>query len=70
MGVLVDHATEHLMTAQVTGYCLHSAVYLPFGEMDKPSEWLDPRRYGDLKLKLTGEVGLGVTKVLTQQLRL
>jgi len=67
---LVDYAVAHLVKARVVGCCLHSCAYLPFGEPDKPNEWLDPRLFGDLKLKLTGEAGLGVTKVLTQQLRI
>jgi len=67
---LVDYAVAHLVKAQAEGYCLHSCAYLLFGEPNKPSEWLDPRQSGDLKLKLTGEAGLGVTKVLTQQLRI
>lgn len=70
MGVLVDNATEQLISGKVTGYCLHSCFYVPFGEMNKPNEWLDPRLHGDLKLKLTGGSDAGKIKVLTQQLRI
>jgi hypothetical protein len=69
MGVLVDNATEQLLTFDTRGYCLHSCVYIPFGDMSKPGDFLNPTPYGDLKLKLTGEAGVGAIKVMTQQLR-
>lgn len=70
MGVLVDHATEHLLYALVTGYCLHNSVYYHFGRLDRPDEWFPAQNFGDIKLKLTGESAAGAVKVLTQQLRI
>ena len=69
MGVLVDYNTEHLLSAVVHGYCLHNSIYLPFGDLNKPEEWFNPTKFGDIKLKLTGESGVGKVKVVTQQLR-
>lgn len=69
MPALVDNATEALLTVQLQGYCPHSCIYLPFGDMQQPNFWFNPAKFGDVKLKLTGEAALGVTKVFTQQLR-
>lgn len=66
---LVDYATEHLLTVTVTGACLHNSVYVPFGDMESPEEFFMSTNYGDIKLKLKGGAGLGVTSVVTQQLR-
>lgn len=65
----VDHGTEHLTFARVVGACLHNSVYVPFGDLAESQEWFDSARYGDIKLKLKGGAGLGVTTVVTQQLR-
>jgi len=70
MAALVDHATEHLLTVQVSGHCLHGAVYLPFGELDKPADWLDPSPFKSIKLKLTGASGVAPTTLVLQQLRI
>lgn len=67
---LVDFATEHLTFTEVTGHCLHGAVYLPFGDLDKPPDWFNPALFGDVKLKLTGASGVAPTKILLQQLRI
>lgn len=69
MTALVAEATEHRATVTATGYSLHSCAYIPFGQMDVPGDWFDAPRYGDIKLKLTGESAAGAIKVLTQQLR-
>lgn len=68
-GALIINTTEGLIRAQVTGSALHSCLYLPFGRLDHPEDWFPAQTFGDIKLKLTGESSLGVTKVLTQQLR-
>lgn len=70
VGVLVDYGVEHLITAQVTGHCLHGAVYLPFGDLNKPEDWFKPEAFGSVKLKLTGASGVAPTKLLLQQLRI
>jgi len=68
MAALVDHATEHLLTARVTGYCFHSCFWYPFGQLNDPASWFNPGDFGDVKLKLTGAAGAGAVRVLTQQL--
>lgn len=70
MTVMVDYGTEHLVHATVTGACLHNSVYLPFGSLKQSGEWFQSLNYGDIKLKIKGGAGLGVTTVVTQQLRM
>lgn len=69
MTALVDYGTEHLVFAAVTGACLHNSIYIPFGDLTEPKEWFESSRYKDIKLKLKGGAGLGVTTIVTQQLR-
>lgn len=66
---LDKYVTSHLVTAQVTGHCLHGAVYLPFGDLNKPEDWFRPDAFGSVKLRLTGAAGVAPTKLLLQQLR-
>lgn len=69
MGVLVDNATEQLLSFHLEGAALHSCLYIPFGGMDTPAEFFKAQDFGDVKLKLTGEASAGAIKVLIQQVR-
>ena len=66
--VTLDTA-EQKVDVGVDGYALHSCAYIPFGRLDHPEDWFNAPLYKGIKLKLTGESSLGVTKVLIQQLR-
>lgn len=68
-GDVVLDSDEMLVDVTVSGYSLHSAIYIPFGTPKDPASWFDAPQYESIKLKLTGEASLGVTKVLTQQMR-
>ena len=69
-GVDANSAVEGLVSASISGYSLHSCMYLPFGKLDNPSSWFKAAEYGNIKLKLTGEASAGAVRVLTQQLRM
>ena len=60
---------EFAVDVGLDGFSLHSAIYIPFGKLNDPSSWFNAADYESIKLKLTGEASLGVTKVLTQQMR-
>lgn len=68
-GVNEQSAVEGLVDLILTGYSLHSCVYLPMGNLKTPDDWFRAQDYQDIDLHLTGAAGLGVTKVLTQEWR-
>jgi len=68
-GVNALSAVEGVCYATAFGYSLHSALYLPFGRLDSPEDWFQSNKYGDIKLKLTGESAVGAVKTVIQQLR-
>jgi len=53
----------------VHGYCPHNVVFYPFGRLDTPSDWFDPRQYGTVKLYLTNNGADGEVNVCVQQER-
>jgi hypothetical protein len=68
-GVNALSAVEGVVYCEAFGYALHSALYLPFGRLTVPEDWFDASKYGDVKLKVTGESALGAIKTVLQQLR-
>lgn len=68
-GVNALSAVEGVCYASAFGYALHSALYLPFGKLDQPDDWFDSAKWGDIKLKLTGESAVGTVKTVLQQLQ-
>lgn len=68
-GVNTVSAAEGVCYAIASGFALHGALYLPFGNMHNPDDWFESNQYGDIKLKLTGESAVGTVKTVIQQLR-
>lgn len=68
-GVNALSTVEGVVYAIAFGYALHGALYLPFGKLDIPDDWFNSQKYGDIKLKLTGESAVGTVKTVLQQLR-
>jgi hypothetical protein len=68
-GVNALSTVEGVCYATAFGYALHGALYLPFGRLDTPDDWFGSASFGDIKLKLTGESGVGTVKTVIQQLR-
>jgi len=54
----------------VNGQYFHSTLAWPFGDLQNPAEWFDPRPYGSIKLKCTEADADGAASVVLQQERL
>jgi len=71
-----NHSTAGFETAdkrgwyEVNGQYFHSTLAWPFGDMQNPEEWFDPRPYGSIKLKCTEANADGAASVVLQQERL
>ena len=66
---LVDYATEHEVSTQVTGHAPHGFLCAPFGLVDSPGHLFPANEYSRLSLKITGESGAGTVRIVGQQLR-
>lgn len=54
----------------VNGQYFHSTLAWPFGDIQNPEEWFDPRPYGSIKLKCTEADAGGAASVVLQQEKL
>ena len=56
----------------VKGYCPHSCIAIPFGDLQEIDDWYDVTKLGSLRLTTQGAAAVGTspeTQIITQQLR-
>jgi hypothetical protein len=49
------------------GHALHATLPVPFGEMDKPDSWFDPKPFKKIEAVLTQAVGSAACQVVLEQ---
>ena len=69
--LLTDHAgtaitAEEALLLEVTGSCLHSTIYVPFGIKEDPATYFVPKDFNDIDLVLTQAAAADVSIVLDQ----
>ncbi len=65
----VADATVREMTAVEEGHALHATLPLPFGDMDSPDTWFDPRPYKKMELVFTSGGTAGSCQIVGEQVR-
>jgi hypothetical protein len=55
------------LTAVEEGHALHATLPVPFGELDKPESWFDPKPFKKIEAVLTQAVGSAACQVVLEQ---
>ena len=69
--VYLEHAGGNLMV-DVTGWCPHGAIEIPFGLQNDPADWYDVTKLGSLRLDVLSKSGRSssdTVQIFLQQLR-
>jgi hypothetical protein len=69
---IYDHAgsadtTDRKYTMVEEGHALHATLPVPFGEMDKPDSWFNPKPFSKIEAVLTQAVASAVCQVVLEQ---
>ena len=62
-------AGTRLYWGQEKGHSLHATVPIPFGDLDNPASWFDPRPYKKLELIFTSGGTAGACQIVAEQVR-
>ena len=61
--------TDRKYTMVEEGHALHATLPIPFGILDVPATWFDPRAYKKMELVATQDVASGVCSIVAEQVR-
>lgn len=62
------YATDVELSVHEQGHALHATLPIPFGDMDDPAQWLDPRGYKKMELVLS-EDEAAACSIVAEQVR-
>lgn len=63
----VADTADRKRTMVEEGHALHATLPVPFGEMDKPDSWFDPKPFKKIEAVLTQAVGSAACQVVLEQ---
>lgn len=63
------YPTDSTLTVLETGHALHATLPIPFGRLNEPGDWFDPKAYKKIELVLTQAVVSAVCEIAAEQVR-